>query len=387
MIVNCKECSNQISDKALVCPHCGITLKHKRTNSHMRLPNGFGQITKVKGNLRNPYRAMITVSKNEYGKPICKLLKPKAYFKTYNEAYEALMLHQTNPYEELPIKSILDLYTEWRKEYEKGKNTTIDVYSSSCWPRCKEIYYYDIKEVKPVTLKNFIESLDCSAHIKINTKSMFAMMYDYAMQYEYVDKNPARIMTLSNDIIADSNINKEHINFTSDELNIFWANIDYHRIIPVILVQCYMGWRPQEVCTLEIENVNINEWTIKGGMKTENGKNRVVPIHPRIRDIILKYYNNAKTYERKYLWTDDKGNVLPFNTFRAQYKEILDRIGIKNEHRPHDGRVTFVTNCKECGVDEYAIKYMVGHSIQDLTERVYTKRTIDWLHAEISKLE
>ena len=31
---------------------------------------------------------------------------------------------------------------------------------------------------------------------------------------------------------------------------------------------------------------------------------------------------------------------------------------------------------KKYGVDEYAIKYMVGHAITDLTERVYTKTRI-----------
>ena len=66
---------------------------------HMKLPNGFGQISKLKKPLRNPYRAMITVGTNANGRPICKLLKPKAYFKTYNEAYMALMDYHRNPYD------------------------------------------------------------------------------------------------------------------------------------------------------------------------------------------------------------------------------------------------------------------------------------------------
>ena len=32
------------------------------------------------------------------------------------------------------------------------------------------------------------------------------------------------------------------------------------------------------------------------------------------------------------------------------------------------------------GVDEYAIKKMVGHEIYDITEKVYTKRDPQWLH-------
>ena len=42
---------------------------------------------------------------------------------------------------------------------------------------------------------------------------------------------------------------------------------------------------------------------------------------------------------------------------------------------------------KKYGVDEYAIKYIVGHAIPDITERVYTKRENSWLSAEIEKIQ
>lgn len=41
---------------------------------------------------------------------------------------------------------------------------------------------------------------------------------------------------------------------------------------------------------------------------------------------------------------------------------------------------------KKYNVDEYAIKYLVGHSINDLTEKVYTDREIRWLKNEINKI-
>lgn len=49
-------------------------------------------------------------------------------------------------------------------------------------------------------------------------------------------------------------------------------------------------------------------------------------------------------------------------------------------HKPHDGRKTFITLAKKYNVDEYAIKYIVGHSISDLTE-------LDWLREEIAKIK
>ena len=99
MLVKCPECELQVSDKAPACPHCGYPMKpsvkrkpRAKNNKRRRLPNGFGQISEIKNrNLRNPFRAMVTVGKTQDSKPICKPLKPDSYFSTYNDAYAALV--------------------------------------------------------------------------------------------------------------------------------------------------------------------------------------------------------------------------------------------------------------------------------------------------------
>lgn len=68
------------------------------------------------------------------------------------------------------------------------------------------------------------------------------------------------------------------------------------------------------------------------------------------------------------------------------HMETFPALGINPEHRGHDGRVHFVTVAKKYNLDEYAIKRIVGHAIKDLTERVYTKRSVDWLVQEIDKI-
>lgn len=69
MLIKCPECNAQISDKASFCPHCGlpfgptpqISLKKKRG----KLPNGFGQITKLSNpGLRRPYGDHSPVSRH-----------------------------------------------------------------------------------------------------------------------------------------------------------------------------------------------------------------------------------------------------------------------------------------------------------------------------------
>ena len=64
----------------------------------------------------------------------------------------------------------------------------------------------------------------------------------------------------------------------------------------------------------------------------------------------------------------------------------MKKLGLDQNHRPHDARKTFVTKAKEAGVNEFAIKRIIGHAISDLTERVYTERPIEWLKEEIEKI-
>ena len=42
---------------------------------------------------------------------------------------------------------------------------------------------------------------------------------------------------------------------------------------------------------------------------------------------------------------------------------------------------------KKAGVDKYFIKKIVGHHIDDATEKSYTKRDIEWIRTEMEKIE
>ena len=59
---------------------------------------------------------------------------------------------------------------------------------------------------------------------------------------------------------------------------------------------------------------------------------------------------------------------------------------LKLTQRPHETPHTFITKAKACNVDEYILKLIVGHAIDDITEKVYTHRTIDQLRAEMEKI-
>jgi integrase len=79
--------------------------------------------------------------------------------------------------------------------------------------------------------------------------------------------------------------------------------------------------------------------------------------------------------------------MLTYDRYKKGFIRIRDELRLNPQHRPHDGRMHFVTVAKKYGVDEYAIKYIVGHVISDITEKVYTKREFDWLKEEMEKIK
>ena len=213
-------------------------------------------------------------------------------------------------------------------------------------------------------------------------------MFDYALTYEYTDRNYARAFSLTKDVIKDLTENtKHHMCYTDEEINILWNNLNFSPIVAIILVQCYSGWRPNELCSLEVENINLDNGTYTGGSKTKSGMNRVVPIHSKVRDIVLRLYEEAKEKGRKYLFVNFNGTPYSYRLFNYDYRSMVSGLHLNEDHRCHDGRKHFITAAKKYDVNEYAIKYMVGHKINDITEKIYTDRELAWLHEEIEKIK
>ena len=410
MLIQCPECELPVSDKANACPHCGYPLKPsekikrpRKANKRRRLPNGFGQISEIKNrNLRKPFRAMVTVGKTPNGKPICKPLKPESYFNTYNDAYAALVEYNKNPYDLEASITMQELYDKWLPEYEKTVKNTRAV--ANAWLYCSSVYKMRVADVRARHVKGCMEEgvaiirgteRRTTANMKNQIKSLFNMMLDYAVEYELVDRNYSRTFSLSDETVKEiQKVKKEHMAFTDDEIELLWNHIDDKYGVDILLIQCYSGWRPQELGLLELKNVNLEDWTFQGGMKTEAGESRIIPIHSRIRDLVLNKYQEAVNLGSPYLlnWADPnkqskKNFDLNYDRYKSVFTHIRDDLKLNPEHRPHDGRTHFVTMAKRYDVDEYAIKYIVGHKISDITEKVYTRRDVAWLQEEIEKIK
>ena len=166
-----------------------------------------------------------------------------------------------------------------------------------------------------------------------------------------------------------------------------WNRVGKVKFVDMILIEIYSGWRPQELAILQVENVDLEKNTMFGGLKTDAGRDRIVPIHPLIKQLVEKRYNEAVEMGSEYLFNDEeghKGTHMTYDKYRVRFNKVMNRLGM--QHRPHETRHTFITNCKRCGVDDHILKRLVGHKDVDITEAVYTHRELYELKRELKKI-
>ena len=410
MLTKCPECELQVSDKAFDCPHCGYPLQKPnrpyRLNSkrHRRLPNGFGQISEIKNrNLRKPFRAMVSVGKTETGRPIVKPLQPESYFASYNDAYAALVEYNKNPYELGESMLMNELYEKWSQDYYKFVDSESMQNHATSWKYCSKVYSKRVVDLRPIDILDCMNNgtmvnakngmtMTAGSKRKLNIKSLFNLMFDYAVEHGITERNIARETAIPKNIHKTMETElKSHIAFSEDEIQVLWDNLAKVPVIDIILIQIYSGWRPNELCTLRLEDVDLENWTFTGGSKTEAGKNRTIPIHPKIQNLVTREYDAAKANNMDYLinYMNSRGELmhLRYPNYSKIFINVMSLLQLNPEHRTHDCRKTFVTLAKKYNVDEYAIKHIVGHTITDITEKVYTERDIEWLRTEMEKIK
>lgn len=179
----------------------------------------------------------------------------------------------------------------------------------------------------------------------------------------------------------------KRVPFSDEEIMKLWDNITYP-FTDMVLIGIYSGWRPQELAILKIADIDLDNWSFTGGLKTDAGRNRTIPIHPAIQKLVKQNYDKAIQMHSAYLFNDQngqQGTYLTYDKYRGRFNKVMMKLNLK--HKPHDTRHTFINAAKAANMNEYVLKIIVGHVIEDVTEAVYTHRTVDQLREELIKID
>lgn len=338
-----------------------------------RLPNGFGNISRLPGKRRNPYRARIEESRTldmENGRVI-RNWKVVGYFPTYQDALIHLTDYHKDPYN-LDAISItwMEVYEKWSSEaYPSMGKSNIHAYTAAN-KVCESIYDKKFVDIKYQELQHIIDTCGKNYPTLRKIKLLFIMIYKWADKNDITSNNQAQYVDISK--YKDKNPNKiDRSPFTKEDVETMWKWSDQNEYVGVMLMMVYTGIRQGELRDLKKEDVHLSEqYFYIPKSKTPSGI-RNVPICDKVLPF-FEYWMN-KNQNSEFLVTTREGRYLYDRNFRdAYWTPILDEMGISTTHRPHDTRHTFISLMTKNGIDERIIKKIVGHSGKGVTENVYT---------------
>lgn len=379
-----------------------------KRKKYPKLPNGYGSIRYLGKGRRNPYAVHPPTTEFTLD-GIPKTPKALCYVDDYMKGFAVLTAYKAGTY--VPgmerdlsgidsstgnldslAQSILADYgrikhielTEEKKptfaevyedfydyKYERDKSRQYSQASRdstrAAFKNCATIHDKIFEDIRHKDLQAVIDNCPRKHATLELILSLFHQMYQYAIAYEIVDKDCSTALRIN---VPEDDEHGEP--FTDADLQILWQRVD-DPIVEMILIMCYSGFRISAYKTLE---VNLKEKYFKGGVKTAASKNRIVPIHSGIYDLVCRRMKR------------DKGLLIQeTGDFRRNMYTTLRKIGVER-HTPHDCRHTFSRLCEKYKVNENDRKRMLGHSFKgDITNEVYGHRTLEELRAEIEKIK
>ena len=361
----------------------------------MRNPNGYGGITKLPGNRRNPFRVRITAGWDltPEGKQK-QLFQTLGYYPSRKEAIMALAEYNKNPYDLNNKKVTFEAcYDGWSpKHYEKYEAAAKSL--KAVYKLCEPIRNMNMVDIRLKHLQDIMDGIaDKSTTMQSKLKTIFLRTYKFALENDIVQKDYSQFVTVTQTApkqdIKNKFFKKEAIQKILDNKD--WV-VSYPtdrksyadlKLVDSIIIQLYTGVRISELLELKSADVDIAKRIINiHGTKTDAAE-RIVPIH---KDLIP--YLEARLAEgNEYLLMNPNGKPFTPVPYRKYFFEpFMKHIG--SNLTPHACRHTFISIMDKCGVpaESVVLKRIVGHANKSVTEH-YTHKDIDELIATIDKFK
>ena len=353
----------------------------------MKRKNGYGSVYRLQGRRSRPYIAIITEHCDYDKEKECYLQKriPIGYFETRDEAIVALYLYNNKDRDvksesRCDTMSFSEVYSAWKALHFRGLSPSMIRTWESSFRFFEPIHTKNFTSIRPIDLEECILTPDLHSTMRMRMKGLCNQLYKYAIKAGLAEVNPVPLL----DRVKPDPPVYPRTPFSDEELRILWSNRN-QPYVDMILFACYTGLRPTELVTLTGDELSLTNAELHCGIKTEAGRNRCIPLHKEVLPLLEKHIgkDSMNCHERIFLSKEHK--PMDYPAYRYRFKKIMNQFDMT--HRPHDTRHTFITLAKKDGMDEYVLKLIVGHVINDLTEKVYTHRTSEQLHMEIQKLQ
>ena len=374
-----------------------------RKVTYKRRPNNSGTVVKLSGKRRKPYCAKIT--SEEYDMVTGKKKQVTiGTFETELEALNALSLYHLTVNKQINDKEAKelspDIFNKVKERHDSKVPTFKEIFEildleefvflsksardgyNSWIKHFKLIYDRKINTITLQDLQLIFDKDKCGQGTKVHMKALCCKIFKYAVIHQYINRDDDYTEFIRCGKLEE---NGKHYKFSIDEIKRLRSeNTD---IAKIILIYIFSGLRANELLNIDRKDIHIdvicNDDGVERkvsyfytGLKTEAGKNRVVPIHDCIKPYVIELllHKGKRIIDQSYN-----------NFFKNHFKPYVEKLNMK--HTLHDTRVTFTTLCQLNNVDVFSRKRILGHKMKDITFDTYTDTVINKLYTEINKIK
>lgn len=344
MLCSRTACGREIPDDAIYCPYCGKkqTVTDRPAGPKGRMPNGSGSVFKRGRTYTILYR------KYENGKLISRT---KGGFLTKAEAraYYTLL---ANP-QENPKTATIDQLWIMLQRTRKWQDISQDKrgHYATAYKRLAPIHAREINSLRFFELQNLVEDLPGSFYPKRDAKTVLQKIYDVAVINEFI--SPAKAQLIGYLELPSKPLTAQDAR-TPAEMQAIWDDWTAgHDVAGYMLIMAYLGLRTGELMAIGPASVNLETRCVVGGIKTEAGKNREIPIAQAVLPVMQQLLPKAKSGLCAY------GIEKLYN----EYSKMIERTGIR-QLRPYCQRHTCYTRLLEVKpeIPQAVINSIIGHS-------------------------
>ena len=331
----------------------------------MKLPNNYGSISKLSGKRRRPY----IVRKSKDGGFIII-----GYAESREEGLAMLAAYNANPWDvdkvKITLRELFDLWKE-KKAPKLGDSNRSSLYSA--FRHCSSLEDVPYRQIKAYQMQDCIDNCGKGYSTQAAIKNLWGHLDRFALELDVSSSRYADLLT--SDPIPPTNRKP----FTKEEISCLWEH-QAEPWVDTVLIFIYSGWRISELLALRPEDIDLKAGTMKGGTKTNAGKDRIVPIHPKIRGFI-----EARLSDSPQRLISQNGKPISATTYRNLWADLMRQLQM--EHTPHECRHTFETLLDAAGGNRRCIDLLMGHTSKDTGNRVYNHKTLEELKATVELIQ
>lgn len=385
------ECRCSNPDNNTYCGFCGKKLKATEKRRRTKSSNGQGTVIKLNGRRAKSWGAYAPSVKGVDGKRHRQFI---GTFATEGEARSAILSRPLVANTGLYNFSVKQVYEVWKAEHFPSVGQSAQrVYGDSwanlsnpvrwknaetgeegesyaiCDKRARELTKLDFQQIINALARSGKSRAKCE-----KVKQLMSQLSKWCVEHELHSRNLAEHLTLP------AQATKEKRIFCDEELRLVEEQLQSEsdtrkRIAQITMILCYTGFRVSALAQMQIKNIHLDEDVdgknisyMIGGVKTEMGRNRVVPVNSRIYPIIKNLVGDKG--QEEWLFQTGNGTPMMIRNIQRDFSALCQDIGVEGATL-HSCRHTYATKHARAETRPEILAKLMGHTDYDVT-KIYT---------------